>query len=350
MKYQLNYHTKFNQSLLFWLYKYIRFKMSTLSNRLVNNKEGFENILSNLRNDKEQSMVNLKRYSKDARNLGLSGINLFIIPLEKMYYFFERNDLEVLENIDEEILIEFLTSATSTLSDDSKKNYRNVLINFFKYIDKNNVFKNDVAYIFNIELKNWFSSSKKGKKLPSFMTEEEVKRFLDTLKYIDLGKSSIRDRCIIKLILFTGIRVSEALNLKKDQIYIDDDMYIIKIIGKGNIHRTVVIKQENIKQELLNVIECPCNDELLFCNKKGNRLTQAYISKIMKKILFEAKIHPDKKGPHMLRHTFGTALYKKNRDIVLVKEALGHANTDTSMIYTHFDKERLKAAANTFSD
>ena len=86
---------------------------------------------------------------------------------------------------------------------------------------------------------------------------------------------------------------------------------------------------------------------LLFQSRTGKPLTQAYVSYIMEKMLQKAGIRKEKNGAHMLRHTFATLLYQKNRDLILVQEALGHADLNTSRIYTHFDKERLKVAADT---
>ena len=70
----------------------------------------------------------------------------------------------------------------------------------------------------------------------------------------------------------------------------------------------------------------------------------------MDKILLQAGIRKDKNGAHMLRHTFATRLYKKNKDLILVQEALGHADLNTSRIYTHFDQDRLKAATSVMDD
>ncbi len=86
-------------------------------------------------------------------------------------------------------------------------------------------------------------------------------------------------------------------------------------------------------------------DGLLFVNRNGKALTQAYVSRIVEQILFRAGIRKQKNGAHMLRHTFATLLYKKQKDLVLVQEALGHANLNTSRIYTHFDNDKLKLAA-----
>jgi integrase/recombinase XerD len=79
-------------------------------------------------------------------------------------------------------------------------------------------------------------------------------------------------------------------------------------------------------------------------------MTQAYVSRIVEQVLFQAGIRKAKNGAHMLRHTFATLLYRKRKDIVLVQEALGHASLNTSRIYTHFDNQRLKEAASVAGD
>jgi integrase/recombinase XerD len=110
-----------------------------------------------------------------------------------------------------------------------------------------------------------------------------------------------------------------------------------------------MIKNSIIQNDLSNWQEIKqCSGNLLFCNNKGNRLTQAYISRIVEKILLSAGIRKEKNGAHMLRHTFATMLYQKNRDLILVQESLGHADINTSRIYTHFDKQRLRKTTDIF--
>ena len=178
------------------------------------------------------------------------------------------------------------------------------------------------------------------------MGEDEVKRFITAIDTAEFKSNSNRNKLIIKIIIFTGIRVSEAINLKRKDISQEGDLYIIRIRGKGNKYRVVMVKSHLI-DEHLNAMEINYinQDGYIFVNRNGERLTQAYISRIVEQILFQAGIRKGKNGAHMLRHTFATMLYKKQKDLVLVQEALGHASLDTSRIYTHFDSDKLKLAA-----
>ena len=92
----------------------------------------------------------------------------------------------------------------------------------------------------------------------------------------------------------------------------------------------------------------PLNSDLLFCSRTGKKLSQPYVSYIMEKILLVAGLRKEKNGAHMLRHSFGTKLYNQSHDLILVQEALGHSDINTSRIYTHFDKNRLKKSADIF--
>ncbi|PCM56637.1 hypothetical protein CP502_07700, partial [Campylobacter sp. BCW_8712] len=111
-------------------------------------------------------------------------------------------------------------------------------------------------------------------------------------------------------------------NIKMGDISEENDLYIIRIRAKGNKYRVVMIKKELIYDLLKNVsINYMSKDALLFVNKKGTPLTQSYVSRIVEQLLFRAGIRKQKNGAHMLRHTFATLLYKKQKDLILVQEA-----------------------------
>ncbi|WP_428022934.1 tyrosine-type recombinase/integrase [Arcobacter sp.] len=348
MRYDLDFCDTFDKTLLFWIERFIRNKLTSLSNSNVNDKNKLAMIIKELIKG-TKNLDELTSLVKSARNIGLSGINTYYNPLSKLYDFLINLGLDSMKEIDEELLSDFLATTTSGLSDASKKNHRIALLAFFSYIDKQNETEDGNSYMFKIELKNWGGlRGKSGTKLPSYMNKDEITRFLDAVENYEFSEDiRYRNRLILKIIIYTGIRVSEMLNLKLKDIYKEDDVFIIQVRGKGNKPRVVMIKSKIIQNELdywLN--QRICEDDFLVCNKKGNRLTQAYISRIVEKILISCGIRKEKNGAHMLRHSFATLLYQKHHDLILVQEALGHADINTSRIYTHFDKERLKATTN----
>ena len=129
----------------------------------------------------------------------------------------------------------------------------------------------------------------------------------------------------------------------------DGELYVIQVRGKGNKPRVVMIKEHIIINELRDWLELRnTTTNKLVCNQRGKVLTQAYISRMVEKILLSIGIRKEKNGAHMLRHTFATLLYQNSKDLILVQESLGHADIHTSRIYTHFDKERLKRTTDIF--
>ncbi len=348
MRYELDFCNTFDKTLLFWIERFVRNKLTTLSNSNVNDKDKLASIIQSLVKG-TNSIDELKVLVKEARNIGLSGINTYYNPLVKLYNFLKNLGLASMKEIDEELLSDFLASSTSGLSDASKKNHRIALLAIFSYIDKQNENQDGSSYQFKIELKNWGGlSGKSGTKLPAHMNKDEIDKFLKAIDSYEFSLETIyRNRLILKMIIYTGIRVSEMLNLKMKDMYKEDDVYILQVKGKGNKPRIAMIKAQIIENDLQNWLNMRiCEDDLLVCNKKGTRLTQAYVSRIVEQILISVGIRKEKNGAHMLRHSFATLLYQKHHDLILVQEALGHADINTSRIYTHFDKERLRATTN----
>jgi integrase/recombinase XerD len=356
MKYTLNYKDTIDKSLLFWIEIYIRNKITNLSNRHIKDSDKLSLILQKL-NSGTSDIEELKTLIKECRNIGLNGIATYFNPIYKLYNYILPLKLLNLKQIDEDILSDFLATTTSSLSDATKKNHKIAIVNFFSYIDKKNVTDDMVkdennAYLYNIELTNWGGlRGKSGSKLPSFMNEKEIHNFLDSLNnYPFSSKISARNKLIIKIIIYTGIRVSEALGLNMKDLFQEKDIFLIQIKGKGNKPRVVMIKVNIIHKELNEWLDLRQSDtNLLLCNAKGKALTQSYISRVVEKVLINAGIRKEKNGAHMLRHSFATLLYNKHHDLVLVQEALGHSDINTSRIYTHFDTKKLQRTTNLIS-
>ncbi|WP_419769773.1 MAG: tyrosine-type recombinase/integrase [Candidatus Marinarcus sp.] len=351
MRYPIDFLTSFDQTLLFWMERFIKLKLTTLSNRNVKDKNEFNAIIQKL-NKGVKNINELKKLSKEARQCGLIGINTYINPLEKLYEQLQSLGFASMKEIDEETIIDFLATYTSGLSDATKKNYRMVVLSFFKYIDKQNEDDEGKSFIYRMELKNWGGlGGNKGQKLPTYMHDEEIERFLNAIEETPFKEyAQAKNRLLIKLILYTGMRVSEALDIQVKDIVKEDGFHIFRISGKGNKQRIAMIKSTYIQKDMNEWLDIKGSTPLLFCSRTQKRLTQPYVSYIMDKILLYAGIRKEKNGAHMLRHTFATRLYQKNHDLILVQEALGHADLNTSRIYTHFDKERLKAATSVMDD
>jgi integrase/recombinase XerD len=328
----------------------VRAKLNSLSNKELKEPKILQDVIFKLTKTIED-INELDFLVKQARNAGLTGINTYFIPLKKLYDMlaFQNKKFNSMKQIDEELLSDFLASSTGGLSDASKKNHRMAILSFFSYLDKQNEEEDGKSHVYDIELEHWGGIvGRKGEKLPEFMNKNELKRFLEAIEICPFKSASLRNRLIVKFIIYTGIRVSEALGLKIRDISEEKDCLVLRIRGKGNKYRVVLIKRALVEKELKEHIAAslPNKEGLLFCNRNGTKLTQAYVSRIVEQMLSLAGVRKEKNGAHMLRHTFATLLYHKSKDIVLVQEALGHASLNTSRIYTHFDSNKLKEAAN----
>ncbi|WQS69407.1 tyrosine recombinase XerH [Helicobacter pylori] len=342
------------ENLLLWIGRFLRYKCTSLSNSQVKDQNKVFECLNEF--NQACSSSQLEKVCKKARNVGLLGINTYALPLLKFYEYAQKISLKSLKNIDEVMLAEFLSIYTGGLSLATKKNYRIALLGLFSYIDKQNQDENEKSYIYNITLKNISGVNQSaGNKLPTHLNNEELEKFLESIDKIEMSaKVRARNRLLIKIIVFTGMRSNEALQLKIKDFTLENGCYTILIKGKGDKYRAVMLKAFHIesllKEWLIERELYPVKNDLLFCNQKGNALTQAYLYKQVERIINFAGLRREKNGAHMLRHSFATLLYQKRHDLILVQESLGHASLNTSRIYTHFDKERLKEAASIWEE
>jgi len=352
MRYPIDFLDTFDRTFLFWMQNFVRYKLTTLSNRQVKDIDLFQDILQRLKKE-IPAIEELKNISKEARICGLVGINTYINPIEKLFSYICKLGFASMKEIDEEVIIDFLAVHTSKLSDATKKNYRMAILSLFKYIDKQNKDDDDNSFVYGFELKNWAGlGGSRGQKLPTYMHDAEIKRFLNAIEETTFKiYAQAKNRLIIKTILYTGMRVSEALGIKLKDMIIENDCYIFRVSGKGNKQRIAMIKTAYIDKDMKEWLDIRSNETpLLFHSRTNKPMNQQDVSYIMDKMLLHAGIRKEKNGAHMLRHTFATRLYQKNHDLILVQEALGHADLNTSRIYTHFDKDRLRAATSAMDD
>lgn len=183
---------------------------------------------------------------------------------------------------------------------------------------------------------------KKSKPLPQFLKEKEMDRLLDSLEW---GNDflSIRDKTLVTLFYETGMRLSELVGLNDADI--DFSLQQIKVTGKRNKQR--IIPFGNGLKDLLQTYIALRNkdmerkNEALFLSKQGNRMECEQVRRRVKVHLSKVSTLK-KRSPHVLRHTFATALLNNGADLESVKELLGHTSVKTTEIYTHTTFERLK--------
>lgn len=189
---------------------------------------------------------------------------------------------------------------------------------------------------------NLVHSMKKEKKLPEYFKYNEYVELINSIDVsTDLG---IRNKCIFEVLLCTGCRVNELVNIKLDDIDINNQE--IKVLGKGNKERIVylgsyAVDSLNDYLKIRNNILKNKNNSYLFLNHLGNKITTRGIRDIIDKILLKSSTNL-KITPHTFRHSFATMLLNEGCDLKSVQELLGHVSLSTTSIYTHVSNEELK--------
>ena len=182
-----------------------------------------------------------------------------------------------------------------------------------------------------------------GEHLPEFLTPQEVDRLEDS---IDLSKpEGHRNRAIIEVLFSCGLRVSELVNLKFSQVFIDERF--LRIMGKGSKERLVPISERAL-QEISNYMSWrdslkikPGEGDYVFLNRRGAHLTRTMILIMLKEQADVAGIHKTI-SPHTLRHSFATALLEGGADLRVIQALLGHESIGTTEIYTHLSMQTLR--------
>lgn len=351
MRFPLDIDPSVKNSLLFWITRYIKFKTNTLSSRNVKNQSVIQQMIMELNNSPE-SIEELSNIVKEIRKGGIEGVKSFYIPVQKLFDYLMLQKINSLKEIDDELIIDFLTSNTAGMSDATKKNYRNAISNFFNYISDHNENEPNSGngYIYHLNLSNWQGlSGKKGNKIPSYLTEEEVQNFLkalDSYRFVS-DRSATFYNLIIRLILHTGLRISEALSIENKKIQEKDDYLLIKIVGKGNKSSIIEVPKPSLEPYLTFwKREYSCPNGLLFCSPQNAKkeASASSVSHKIKDLLHYAGIIKDKEGAHLLRHTYGTLLYSKVKDLALVQDMMRHEDPATTRAYTHIDSDKRRQA------
>lgn len=181
--------------------------------------------------------------------------------------------------------------------------------------------------------------------LPDILSFEEIERII---AQIDLSKpEGGRNKAILETLYSCGLRVSELVNLRISCMHLD--IGFIRVIGKGDKERLVPIGSDAIKyiniyrkDIRIHIAIKPGQEDFLFLNRRGSRLTRVMIFLILKELAQKAGIAKTI-SPHTFRHSFATHLVEGGADLRAVQEMLGHESITTTEIYTHLDREYLRS-------
>jgi integrase/recombinase XerD len=183
-----------------------------------------------------------------------------------------------------------------------------------------------------------------SRKLPDVLNEQEMEQLFDA---IDLSTpDGTRNRALLETLYGCGLRVSEAVNLQISNIHAHEEFLVV--IGKGNKQRLVPVNGMALKHIgiYLKTVRSHIpvkkgNEDFVFLNKRGTRLSRVMVFMILKQLVEKAGIKKNV-SPHTLRHSFATHLIENGADLRAVQEMLGHESITTTEIYTHIDRRMLK--------
>jgi integrase/recombinase XerC len=206
---------------------------------------------------------------------------------------------------------------------------------FYRYLRKEGAIKNDPL--------DKVVLPKRKKTLPAFVEEEALNNLLDNYSFGD-EFSGIRNRTIIEFLYLTGMRRSELIGLRDNDVDLAEGS--VKVTGKRNKQRIIPLVRPFIKRldEYITIrnknIET-VNNGWFFITDKGNKLYDKYVYNTVTSYLAMVTTI-EKKSPHILRHSFATHMLNRGADLNSIKEFLGHANLSATQIYTHNTFEKLK--------
>ncbi len=275
------------------------------------------------------------RYLKLQRNMSVNTLDAYQRDLRKLLDYLNKEQIAI-----RDVTLADLEHFSAGLHDigihpRSQCRILSGIRSFFKFVQLDGYRDDDPTEL--------LESPQIGDHLPEVLTTQEV----DCLEAsIDLSKwEGHRNRAIIEVLFSCGLRVSELVNLKFSDLYLDDEY--VRVLGKGSKERLVPISPKAI-QELgywfddrnLMTIK-PGEEDYVFLNRRGAHLTRTMILIMIKAQAKEAGIQKTI-SPHTLRHSFATALLEGGADLRFIQALLGHEDIGTTEIYTHIDTSTLR--------
>ena len=275
------------------------------------------------------------RYLKLQRNMSGNTLDAYQRDLRKLLDYLEREQKDI-----REVTLQDLEHFSAGLHDigihpRSQCRILSGIRSFFRFVQLDGYRDDDPTEL--------LESPQIGDHLPEVLSTDEVDRLESS---IDLSKwEGHRNRAIIEVLFSCGLRVSELVNLKLSDLYLDEEY--VRVMGKGSKERLVPISRKAIDElkywfvdrNLMKIK--PGEEDYVFLNRRGAHLTRTMILIMIKALAKEAGIQKTI-SPHRLRHSFATALLEGGADLRFIQALLGHENIGTTEIYTHIDTSTLR--------
>ncbi len=279
-------------------------------------------------------------YTKIEKRLSAHTVKAYDNDMSSFYEFVSSyKELDNLEEINTGIIRGWMVSLKD-LGNSNRTIHRKIsaLKSFYKFLLKHEIVAID--YTENIVI------PKSEKKLPTFFSNKQLDQLLEIMKKNQSGFQTTRDYLIINLLYSTGIRQSELIELKENNISSE----FIKVLGKRNKERLVPITQE-LYQLILDYQKQKSDNNFktieLLVTDNGKKMYPKFVYRVVNKYINVVSTE-QKRSPHTLRHSFATNTLNNGAQLHTVKEVLGHSSLAATQVYTHNSIERLKEAYKKF--
>lgn len=293
---------------------------------------------------KKESLEEYLIFLKIERGLSKNSIESYQRDLKQYITYLDQENIKGWDQVDRYIILNFLENQKNGLkSDNSLIRMISSLRRFHQFLKQESLAVEDpMLYI---------ETPKKAQTLPKVISTNQIDILLSIPDISN--KIVIRDRAILEVMYATGIRISELVNLKLEELHLS--MKLIQTIGKGDKERILPIGEQGIKwvEYYLEYSrpklerKAAQSSPYVFLNIRGTQLSRQGVWKKIKKMVQQAGIQQNV-TPHTLRHSFATHLLENGADLRVVQELLGHSDISTTQIYTHITKHRLKEVYDTY--
>ena len=275
-------------------------------------------------------IANYLEYLDKIRGLSKNTTLSYKRDLEKFGSFLLKEKISTYEEINSDICSRWIGDLyLNEIDAKSIQRHISSLKGFFSFLIKNNI-------VINSPMSN-IVSPKATKKLPNVLSPEEIEILVS---FSPKSTQDFRDIAIIELIYSSGLRVSEATNVKLDDF--EDNRNFLRVLGKGSKTRLVPVGQyanDAISAWLEKRNSIHSESKYLFLNLRGKKISTRSVQERIRKISVIQGLPPV--NPHMLRHSFATHLLESSGDLRSIQELLGHSSLSTTQIYTKLDYQHL---------